>query len=354
MGQIVFASTKAPTHSVLYINGECNVKTTILLGTICLSLVYLPCAVVAADGWASTHGDTTGGAGGTVVTVDTLKDLKHYAELGTAPITVNISGTIDIGDDQVEISSNKTLIGADPNATLIGILGFKNRSSNIIVERLNITNPNEDGMAIKQDVTHVVITKCTFYDCGDGCLDISNESDLVTISWCKFTYTNPKQKHRFVCLFGSSDKQTDDRGKLRITVHHNWWADNCHERMPRVRYGQVHCYNNYYDCPGNNYCIGVGVESNIRVENNVFNNVNKPWANYFEGKDYPSGKIGWNSGNVFYNTSMPTWASNEYTTVFTPPYPYAMNKAACIPALVKAHAGARNPYPPKTHEQQPF
>ena len=44
----------------------------------------------------------------------------------------------------------------------------------------------------------------------------------------------------------------------------------------------------------------------------------------------------------------------HYTTVFTPPYPYTMNKAARIPALVKAHAGARTPYPPNAHEQQAF
>lgn len=325
---------------------DIKVKRTILLRSICISLFSFTSAAFAADGWASTNGDTTGGAGGTVVTVDNVKDLEHYAELGTTPYIVKISGTIDIGAGVVEIRSNKTLIGADPSATLVGTLGFRNRDSNIIVERLNITNPNGDGIALKQNITNVVITKCTIYDCGDGCLDISNESDLVTISWCKFHYADPNSKHRFACLCGSSDKQTDDKGKLRITLHHNWWSSNCDERLPRVRYGRVHCYNNYYDCRGNNYCVGVGVESHIRVENNYFNNVNKPWANYYEGKPYPPGEIGWNTGNVFKNTAIPTWAKNNYATIFKPPYSYKMDHAEDVPALVKTYAGTRNPYPP--------
>ena len=212
------------------IAGDIIVKTTFLIGSICISLFSFTAAAVAADGWASTNGDTTGGAGGTVVTVDNVKDLEHYAEMGTTPYIVRISGTIDIGTGVVE---------------------------------------------------------------------------------------------------------------------HNWWSNNCHERLPRVRYGRVHCYNNYYDCSGNKYCIGVGVESNIRVENNYFNNVDRPWADYYKGKAYRAGVIGWNTGNVFQNTTIPSWSENNYATVFKPPYSYKMDDANNVPALVRAYAGTRNPYPPK-------
>jgi pectate lyase len=91
----------------------------------------------------------------------------------------------------------------------------------------------------------------------------------------------------------------------------------------------------------------VGVGSHIRVENNYFDNVNRPWANYYEGKDYPSGEIGQNSSNVFNNATIPTWAKNNYATVFKPPYSYKMDDAKDIPTLVKTYAGTRNPYPPK-------
>ena len=67
-------------------------RRTIFLGSICISLLSFTSAMFAADGWASTGGYTTGGAGGTVVTVDNVNDLEHYAELGTTPYIVEITG----------------------------------------------------------------------------------------------------------------------------------------------------------------------------------------------------------------------------------------------------------------------
>src|SRR5688572_3169017 len=71
-------------------------------------------------------------------------------------------------------------------------------------------------------------------------------------------------------LIGSSDGATADRGKLRVTLHHNLFRD-VGQRAPRVRFGQVHVYNNYYDIgnPANYvYSWGVGRESAIYAENN--------------------------------------------------------------------------------------
>jgi pectate lyase len=71
-------------------------------------------------------------------------------------------------------------------------------------------------------------------------------------------------------LIGSSDSATADRGKLRVTLHHNLF-DEVGQRGPRVRFGQVHVYNNYYK-PKNfdtyQYSLGVGRESAIYAENN--------------------------------------------------------------------------------------
>jgi hypothetical protein len=134
-------------------------------------------------------------------------------------------------------------------------------------------------------------------------------------------------------------------GKLNVTMHHNWWASGCDARMPRVRYGQVHVYNNYYDCQGNNYCIGVGNESHIRVESNYFNRAYDPWKDYYGGSGTP-GEIGWNSDNIFYRCYLPIWAPNRYSTIFTPPYAYTLDDTEDIPAIVGSYAGAENPYPP--------
>lgn len=322
------------------------IKKLLFLG--CAVFVYGISTVYGADGFG---GNTTGGAGGTIVTVDNAADLEYYAEISTVPYIIQISGTLNIGNS-IEIRSNKTLRGLDSGATLVGQLGFRNRDSNIIIEGLNITNPGGagegDGISLKQDITNVFITKCTIYDCTDGCLDISNRSDLVTISWCKFYYTQ-NTGHNFVNLIGSSDSQTADRGKLRVTMHHNWWSTGCKERMPRVRFGQVHVYNNYYgDLLTGGYCIGVGVESHIRVENNYFDTVYAPWKDYYSDTGDLPGEIGWNDGNLFSGCQIPAWAENAYAAIFTPPYAYTLEDASRIKTIVQWGAGAdgKDGYPP--------
>lgn len=323
-----------------------------LLEAVAVSLFCFVSQSTAADGFGQY---TTGGAGGTVVTVDNYEDLLYYAyTIGTAPYIIQISGVIDIpttGD--FTIQSNKTLIGIGTNPTLIGNVGFRNDGGNIIIENLNITNPHlgssYDGISLKQNINNVLVAKCTIYDTGDGAFDISNNSDFVTVSWCKFYYTPsaPDPGHTFACLVGSSDKQTDDAANLRVTYHHNWWTTGVKERMPRVRYGQVHVYNNYYsDLVAGGYCVGVGCGSRIRVESNYFNAVPNPWKDYYTGTGYAAGTIGWNTGNIFYNCTQPTWATNEYAAIFTPPYDYTLDDAADLPDMVQAYAGAGTPYPP--------
>jgi pectate lyase len=107
------------------------------------------------------------------------------------------------------------------------------------------------------------------FEMHDGELDITNAADLVTVSWNRF------QNHDKTSLIGSSDTgatATGDRGKLRVTIHHNFY-DSVGQRTPRVRFGQVHVYNNYYRIANNptyGYTWGVGVESQIYAENNYF------------------------------------------------------------------------------------
>ena len=36
--------------------------------------------------------------------------------------------------------------------------------------------------------------------------------------------------------------------------------------MPRIMYGEVHVYNNYYTSQGNNYCVGVGSYASAIIE----------------------------------------------------------------------------------------
>ncbi|GIH24255.1 pectate lyase [Acrocarpospora phusangensis] len=104
------------------------------------------------------------------------------------------------------------------------------------------------------------------YQVHDGQLDITNGSDFVTVSWNVF------RGHDKTMLIGSTNNPAQDLGKLRVTVHHNAF-DTTLQRLPRVRFGQVHVYNNYYEIPDAEdfvYALGVGVQSQIFAENNFF------------------------------------------------------------------------------------
>lgn len=123
-----------------------------------------------------------------------------------------------------------------------------------------------------RDVTTADATLPTYfgriYQVHDGSVDVTNESDLVTISWNRF------EDHDKTMLVGSSDSAVADRGKLRLTLHHNLFH-NVGQRVPRVRFGQVHLYNNLYSVSDEGaehfaYSWGAGIESQIYAQSNQF------------------------------------------------------------------------------------
>lgn len=209
---------------------------------------------------------------------------------------------------RIRVGSNTTIAGVGKNALvrgawfdIRGTSGVPNSRTNIIVRNITFEdtfdcfpqwdptdgslgnwNSAYDSISLR-DSDHVWIDHNTFVDretadttlpvyfgrlfqVHDGAVDITNASDLVTVSYNRFT------NHDKVMLIGSSDSATADRGKLRVTLHHNLF-DEVGQRGPRVRFGQVHVYNNYYK-PKNfdtyQYSLGVGRESAIYAENNFF------------------------------------------------------------------------------------
>jgi pectate lyase len=209
---------------------------------------------------------------------------------------------------RIRIGSNTTIVGLGEDAVvkgawfdIRGTAGVANSRSNIIVRNITFRdtydcfpqwsptdgalgawNAQYDSISLR-DANNVWIDRNLFEDCEtqdstqpqyfgvlyqvhDGLLDVTNASDLVTVSWNRF------RNHDKMMLIGSSDSATADRGKLRVTLHHNHF-EQIGQRAPRVRFGQVHLYNNSYDVrrtPAFSYSWGVGVESAIYAEENVF------------------------------------------------------------------------------------
>jgi pectate lyase len=170
-------------------------------------------------------------------------------------------------------------------------------------------------------------------DGGDGNLDITRGSNYITVSWTKFSYTSASTYHTWSNLIGASDEHTTDRGKLKVTMHHNFWAPGATRRMPNVRFGQVHVVNNYYRSEKNEFCIGANFEADMLIESNVFEWVNDP-IRYLS-----SAKAAEMKNNLFIAVSGKKTGKGK---AFTPPYPYTITAVEDVESLVRKNAGPRD------------
>ncbi|WP_437836647.1 pectate lyase family protein [Sorangium sp. So ce1153] len=308
-------------------------------------------------GWAAVDAEgvngTTGGGDAAPTTVTTFSALKAAAQ-DPAPRVIIVSGTIDTtegGGSALEIKSNKTIQGANSSAKIYGGLSMKN-VSNVIIRNLNIQgvwpNSGPDDTLASRSSHHIWYDHLNVWDAGDGLLDITNASDYQTVSWSKFWYTNPDHGHRLASLNGSGGgDHPEDWDHLRVTYHHNWWAELVDQRMPRVMYGKGHVFNNYFNSEGNSYCVGAGSYGAVLVEGNYFKDVNDPHTFMYDVYCHITAR-----DNVYDNTTGKKdtglggnrkVSGQDFNVVaFTdPPYDYTMDAAADVPDLVTECAGSR-------------
>lgn len=334
-----------------------SVCTSTVIACLLTAVIFCSSPVVAVDGFASADGGTTGGGGGTTVTVDNADDFVYYVEdTDDTPYIIYVSGHLILPSTNVRVRGNKTVIGL-PGSHITGNLKcFRAEEGNNIFRYLSMDNQAKvgDGDCITIDsANNIWIDHCTFTDGGDGNVDIKNGADYVTVSWCIFQYTYDSG-HNFSNLVGHSDGNADkDMDHLRVTFHHNWYSTLCHERMPSVRFGKAHIYNNYFHCPGNRYCIRTRLYAQCLVENNYFKDVQNPWERYTTTTGDAPGLLN-ASGNILDNVTWYVGYDSKSSlidgtdTVFTPPYAYTLDDAARVPAIVQWGAGAngKEGYPP--------
>jgi pectate lyase len=199
------------------------------------------------------------------------------------------------------VPANTTVIGVGRNAGITGGSLQIKGVDNVIVRNLTVESPldcfpqwdptdgatgawnSEYDSMVVYGSTHVWIDHNTFtdgahpdsslpsyfgeiYQQHDGELDIVRGADLVTASWNVFA------DHDKTLMIGNSDSAgATDRGKLRVTLHHNLFR-NVIERAPRVRFGKVDAYNNHFVVPSSGYAysLGIGLESQLVAEKNAF------------------------------------------------------------------------------------
>jgi len=304
-------------------------------------------------GWAASGcsmgglSTTTGGGNASATTVSSASAFSS-AVSGSSAAVIHVSGSFS---GTFKIGSNKTIVGLS-GAKITGNLTFDG-SSNDILQNLTIVGLNcsdvpsngdcqdgADGITVENSAHHIWIDHLDVSDGSDGNLDITEGADCVTVSWTKFHYSANRvsgytgEVHHFSNLVGGSDSKTSDAGHLRVTWHHDWWADHVVERQPRIRFGDVHIFNSLYTSSGDNYCIGAAVSANILDENNAFIGVSDP----IDSTDYSnSATIVVSKGNLYSGTSGQT--ANKGSAVFTPPYPYTLDAASAVEAEVQSGAG---------------
>jgi pectate lyase len=328
----------------------------------------VPPAASPLVGWAAVAGlgttTTTGGGDATPIVVTTLGELQAAVE-GTDPSVIHVRGNLEPGD--IEFGSNKTIIGLC-GAQIHGHLELSG-SVNVIVRNVTIVGYGEgncaldpdfdsaegcssgaDAVSVQRNSHHIWFDHAAVRDGTDGNLDVSNGANFVTVSWTKFSYTprtddvgsdsTGASGHRYSNLVGGTDEPDDfdDANALNVTWHHNWWADNVVERQPRVRFGQNHLFNNYYNSATTNYCIRAGISSRLLLEANFFERVDDPHE-FNSADDETTANITADASNVYLETTSDRATGGGGVAFTDPPYDYTVDDANGIPAAVASGAG---------------
>eukprot|EP00659_Diplonema_papillatum_P009184 gene9184-14242_t len=339
-----------------------------LLSLCVLAAVAGSCAA-AADGYAALNGGTTGGAGGNEVEVSTATALQA-AICGRAakdtPIVLRVIGTITLhvdvdaakaaGSSCSGVSEDKITLQDVSNISIIGGLFHQigihlRRAKNVILQDLHVrevrmfpgwpTSNGGDAITVRQS-DFLWVDHCTLQAGGrqvagyDSLIDMSTTVTHVTVSYTAFLNSGRGG------LIGSG---SSDNANTNITFHHNyyWYIQ---ERIPLLRYGTAHMYNNFY--------VGIshsGINSrrgaNAMVEGNYFKNSVNPL-----GKFWDSVLGFWEvRDNVWDNCDWVQWLDVDVpagsstsdpvsTTDITIPYTAVVDSSSCTPNLVLATAGA--------------
>lgn len=205
----------------------------------------------------------TGGAGGKLVVLDTLDFARlRDALAGDEPRWIRfkpgLKGKIELQGDLV-IGSHKTIDGRGADITLtspndcdeVKFFG-RIRNGKVVEERRNLIVHNigiikvgkgdncGQGLGIAYGAKDVWVDHVTFSGNGDESISMGYGASNVTVSWCRFIDTDKA----LLLGWGTTDEEAQLDPAIRATVHHCYFL-RVNGRSPALRYGKVHCFNNF-------------------------------------------------------------------------------------------------------------
>ena len=388
--------TDTAVYTVLvYSQTEATLSAPAVLAVTSPTTQLPPLATFIQEGFAGMGQGTTGG--GIVDPSDTAhyklidastpnpaQTLRGYLE-SADPLVIEVRTDIDLGalNNQnvtrrpiinpeliasglgvIRIASNKTLFSDRGSTLRHGIMNIDG-TQNIIIRNLKFRGLWEwddatqgaydlqgwDYVALTNFARNVWVDHCDFGKSYDGQVDVVRGSDLVTLSFNRFSgdlegevttqinyleslyqanpddprivyYRSLRQSGQSVqqiitheipqdktSLVGNDDNAgATDTGRLNVTYHHNAFTV-VRQRTPRMRFGNAHVYNILVDdvasapFPGTQTAINSTTNAAVLVENCDFLEVRTPFA--FS-----------NNGRITQRGS--TWQFNGAPTPFDP------------------------------------
>ncbi len=251
--------------------------------------LFLPEGTVSPPdlvGYAAVQDDAgtpfvlTGGALGESVTATTLEELASLLE-SEEPLVVSFSGLFQ-GNQSIHVASNKTLLGVGADAHLMGVELEVAGSRNVIIRNVAVSHvvaegagEANDAIVITDGARHVWIDHCELFsdlthgkDYYDGLLEIKNEAlvrDGVMDGVSRSLQGEPDQL---------GEEQIADT-VIRATFHHNYFH-HVNSRLPSIRFGKAHVFNNYYLEIPDGSCVNSRMGAVVKVENNYFEAASTP------------------------------------------------------------------------------
>lgn len=220
-----------------------------------------------------------GGRNGRIYVVTSSRDdnpanpspgTLRYAVTRPGPLWIIFAYSMTIKlKNELMITSYKTIDGRGVDVHIAGGAGFTLQFiSNVIIHGIAIHDIKPTGPArIMTSTSHVGnrgradgdaisiftskniwVDHCYLARAADGLVDVVRGSTAVSVTNCYFT------QHNKVMLLGAHPQDYIDRN-MYVTVAYNIFGPGLIQRLPRVRFGNVHVLNNDYTSGWGIYAI---------------------------------------------------------------------------------------------------